>query len=668
MKKLLFILTCIVFSSYGLDNRQVFDRLLQSFSNDQVSKKESDEGKEAKVSDGMDNPWLQREQLFQLYTDILPALDGVLSLQSVDDLQLYCGSINHPHLSLFSKIDRTVTSFGQGYLAHKLSNPITDIFVLQKGQNRLQRFEQNIKLRESVEAALVAIAEIEPSVYGHWGILDSKVQQSIDNLYFTWLPDSLNKSSVSLEVRTRLFQMLILPQLASDVLFGAIPDLLSKSVGWSNLSYKQIFSKSTFTQIGITFGALRFCKLKQFAWAWAHVRASKEMHFMHRLHAPGTEGYLFGGIPLDEDFLFAIKQISLFEYPVTLLFNAIKIYSLHKSCKEIVASSDLLLSIHAKVNGFATFCRQVEQLKVLVGDAYPFPELSPEMKELYELLTTGTFDCPSRWALAGRVLKAHRLISKHKDQCASLFAWVGAIDADMSMVKLMEEHKDLSASFTYVSYDESDKKVCLAAQDFWNPFIDSATVVTNNISLGQTTKDMNVILTGSNAGGKSTLMKALLFNTILAQTFGVAAAKNFTIKPFSKIYSSMQLVDDLAGGKSRFAAEIDRAKDIVGTLQDSNGPTFLVIDELFTGTSSEKGRRLAGKMLTRLFDSDQCLTLCATHFNELTDLSRTGKCINMRVAAPFKTNAGKLSYPYVLEYGVSVTNVAEDMFDEAIGW
>ena len=132
MKKFFLLSVLLIFNSYGLENHHIFDRILQSLSNHQVQAKENNESKETSVSDDMHNPWLQREQLFKLYTKVLSYSTDTLSLQSIDDLQLYCGTINHPSLSLFNRIDRTVTSFGQGYLAYKLANPITDISVLQQ--------------------------------------------------------------------------------------------------------------------------------------------------------------------------------------------------------------------------------------------------------------------------------------------------------------------------------------------------------------------------------------------------------------------------------------------------------------------------------------------------------------------------------------------------------
>jgi len=670
VKKFFLLSVLLIFNSYGLENHHIFDRILQSLSNHQVQAKENNESKETSVSDDMHNPWLQREQLFKLYTKVLSYSTDTLSLQSIDDLQLYCGTINHPSLSLFNRIDRTVTSFGQGYLAYKLANPITDISVLQQRQVRIQQFEEDVLQRDAVDMALHEIARVESAIYGYWNNLDDRMQQSIDALYFTWLPDRLNNSAIQLEVRTRFFQLLTTAQLLSNTFLAAIPDLFAKSAGQSNLSYAQILKNACMFQLSTLFGACRLGKLRECIWAWQHMKSPGKLHLAHLLDVPGNESQIFGlwSLQQGEDPSYA-KAVSLFEYPVTLIINGINIYGWQKTIKQFTEKSNLLFAIHKKVNGFAKLCQQVKQLEKLVGDVYPLPKLSPELDELYTLLNTATFNYPSHLSGIGRVLKAHRLICKYKDEFAKLFAWLGEIDADISMTKLIKEHKNMSASFTYVSYDESNKVAYIFAKDFWNPFINPSSVVVNTIELGQVTKDMNVVLTGSNAGGKSTLMKAVLFNIILAQTFGIAAAKQFSFKPFGKIYSSMQLVDDLADGKSHFAAEIDRAKDIVATSKKiNNGPVFLVIDELFTGTASDKGRRLAEKMLTRLFGANHCMTICATHFNELTDLTQYCNCINMRLAAPFKDEYGKLSYPYILEPGISTINVAEDMFDEIVDW
>lgn len=92
-------------------------------------------------------------------------------------------------------------------------------------------------------------------------------------------------------------------------------------------------------------------------------------------------------------------------------------------------------------------------------------------------------------------------------------------------------------------------------KEVYHPLIDNP--VCNSI----TTKG-NVLLTGSNASGKSTFLKTIAINSILAQTIGTSLSKEY-IAPVYRIYSSMALRDDLANSDSYYIVEIKSLKRIL---------------------------------------------------------------------------------------------------------
>jgi len=93
----------------------------------------------------------------------------------------------------------------------------------------------------------------------------------------------------------------------------------------------------------------------------------------------------------------------------------------------------------------------------------------------------------------------------------------------------------------------------LSVKEVYHPLIDNP--VCNSI----TTKG-NVLLTGSNASGKSTFLKTIAINSILAQTIGTSLSKEY-IAPVYRIYSSMALRDDLANSDSYYIVEIKSFKE-----------------------------------------------------------------------------------------------------------
>ena len=105
--------------------------------------------------------------------------------------------------------------------------------------------------------------------------------------------------------------------------------------------------------------------------------------------------------------------------------------------------------------------------------------------------------------------------------------------------------------------------------------------VKNNVSLRK-----NIIITGPNAAGKTTILKATLFNTILSQQIGCGFYSNAEIYPYHYIHCYLN-IPDTSGRDSLFQAEARRCKDILDVIVSSNKNErhFCIFDELFSGTN-----------------------------------------------------------------------------------
>jgi DNA mismatch repair protein MutS len=150
----------------------------------------------------------------------------------------------------------------------------------------------------------------------------------------------------------------------------------------------------------------------------------------------------------------------------------------------------------------------------------------------------------------------------------------------------------------------------------WYPGISSQSAVTNDWSF--TDEDRNAILTGPNAGGKSTLMKAVLVATLLAQTIGITSCKEgMELKPFGAIASHINVTDSQKRGESLFQAEMQRIKGCVDLLQSAEKrdlTALVVIDEIFSSTNPVEG--VAGAYATaRRIGTFKCaLSIISTHY------------------------------------------------------
>ena len=99
-----------------------------------------------------------------------------------------------------------------------------------------------------------------------------------------------------------------------------------------------------------------------------------------------------------------------------------------------------------------------------------------------------------------------------------------------------------------------------------------------------------MVITGPNAGGKSTFIKSITINVLLSQTLGISAASNFKITPFSLINTYLN-IPDVKGKESLFEAEMHRARDHIKMLDklDKHQFSFVIMDEIFSSTNPEEG-------------------------------------------------------------------------------
>lgn len=191
----------------------------------------------------------------------------------------------------------------------------------------------------------------------------------------------------------------------------------------------------------------------------------------------------------------------------------------------------------------------------------------------------------------------------------------------------------------------------------WHPSINAATVISNNMSLNA---KKNAILTGPNAGGKSTLVKSLLLSVLLAQTFGVVNANELSFTPFEFINSQIS-IPDCKGKESLFEAEMHRCKFNLEHIRSmSSGYSFVIMDEIFNSTNPIEGISGAYAIAKSLGSLKSTIVMFTTHYNYLTRLQRdTKRYVNYKMDVT-RTLDG-FQFPYKLTEGVSKQYIALDL-------
>jgi MutS-like protein len=223
--------------------------------------------------------------------------------------------------------------------------------------------------------------------------------------------------------------------------------------------------------------------------------------------------------------------------------------------------------------------------------------------------------------------------------------WVAAIgefEALCSLAGFAYEHPD--ASFPELTAQTTP---ILEARELRHPLLPGNASVPNDVRLGQDAQLW--IVSGSNMSGKSTLLRAIGLNAVLAWAGAPVACQSLCV---SRLYigASMRANDSLADHRSRFYAEIERLRDIVD-LPRAGRPTLFLLDELLSGTNSHD-RRIGAQALLRGLVERGAIGLATTHDLALAEIAETldGRASNVHFEDHLE--GGEMRFDYRLRPGV----------------
>ena len=160
-----------------------------------------------------------------------------------------------------------------------------------------------------------------------------------------------------------------------------------------------------------------------------------------------------------------------------------------------------------------------------------------------------------------------------------------------------------------------DERPRVEAKELGHPLLPADVAVRNPLALGA--PDNVWILTGSNMSGKSTYIKSVGLNLVLAGAGGAVCASQFEWTPL-RLYTDINVRDSLDDGKSYFQVEVERVLEVVHAAEKE--PRLIALfDELFRGTNADERLAIA-RALLRHIRTTGALLLVATHDRALADL------------------------------------------------
>jgi DNA mismatch repair ATPase MutS len=187
----------------------------------------------------------------------------------------------------------------------------------------------------------------------------------------------------------------------------------------------------------------------------------------------------------------------------------------------------------------------------------------------------------------------------------------------------------------------------LEAEGVCHPLIPAEQAIRNDVRLGSAPQVLMV--SGSNMSGKSTLLRTLGINVVLAQAGAPVRARRLRLTPLA-VGASIRLSDSLQGGVSRFYAEILRIRQILDATAGAL-PVLFLIDEFLAGTNSHD-RRIGADALVRGLVDRGAIGLVTTHDLALADIAGSLGARAANVHFEDHVEDGKIRFDYVMRPGV----------------
>ena len=548
-----------------------------------------------------------------------------------NDLEFFVDYKNGTN-TIFNKIDKTHTIGGSTFLKQLLLTPSSNIDFLNLKKNSLQQIFNLIKNGENnILTKLQNLKKYEDNIF--WILNDNSIETEslINLLYFNgYLIKNLNNSSHILTA-TNLYKIFVSPVIGvvSPILYILTPFLVLRYRFKINIYFttyvRLIYNYYMNMSFGNVFGNYKFDFIRK---VW--------MLFSLLFYCNG----IFNSI-----------ELAKLSYKLNNLICG-QVYGV---IQYVLNSYDLIKEIYDDKQ-FKNIFNKIPNREKLLSNEY--------------LLQFQKLNNPNIYlSNFGEKLNLYKFIEK--DLIKELLNTTYLCDTVVSLYLIKEKH-----NLSYPNYDTSlEPKINI--KGLKHPNIEN--FVKNDILLD---KNNNLIITGPNAGGKSTFIKSIAINILLAQTLCLSYCDNIDITPFYYISSQMNIVDD-KGYESLFEAEMNRIVtnlNIIDKCNRDNKLSILFLDELFNSTNVVEGICGSYSICKKLSNLNTNITLLTTHFTYLYKLEKsTKKFKNYKMNAIVEKD--NIKFPYKLHRGFSKQFVAlellknnkllennKELFEEAINF
>jgi DNA mismatch repair ATPase MutS len=519
------------------------------------------------------------------------------------DIELFDSYNSNPQ-TIFTSIDCTQTYGGKEFLQHIIKNPISDITLLNQRSKHLHRLTENYnEHKTSIDLLLEDLHNKEKALFWLFSCDQNEISDLYEIVYFqSMLTGFFNKSDIALT-------LLNMYKIVASPLIGILTPLIYFILPYLVIIYKFKIKVNFLWYLKALFGVM----LSDEGGTWYSNVRYLSLLLSLLLYFQGV---------------FNSVEVAKISHKISLmLFNKIE------DLKAFIQSGKKLVDILWNGSYLETFVQKNENSFHISHTIDYFNDHIPK-----------SFSLVSNFGENLKVFKQLEISNyiPFINQCY-------LIDSLLSICKVK------SKGYKSVEFVDSDIP-SIDFGDLWHPCINNP--VRNDIFLGSK-HAQHCILTGPNAGGKSTLLKSLLTNVILCQTLCIGSFSTGSMTPFYFINSQIN-IPDCKGKESLFEAEMYRCKYNIDVLTNLNQDQFAFIglDEIFNSTNPVEGIAGAYAIMKHIVKDLRVCSMLTTHYLYLTKLKKEfpNKVNNMMMKVNIKDNS--ITFPYQLTSGVSRQYIA----------
>lgn len=530
---------------------------------------------------------------------------------------------------IFSKLNGCHTKFGSLILKNIFLKPIHNVTILKKRQ---QIFQSMITIKDKIQPLLLEVQELEPELIWFWNDINLKhIDTMNDLIYFNYdiipffdLNTVLNNNEKAL-LLTNIYKIVVAPFLT------VITPLISVILPLIFLFYMK-----KKTNIDIPFTTI----LSQY---FKTLFGSDGMNMFFKNQSKAIIAS------------FVTKGIYLFMY-----FQNIY-YSFQSSSN----TNKIINIIHDKLNKLCRYTDITNKIKEIcdganIGDLSSYITYNYLQDDLETYETYFDFpvfrESPKLFSNKGKILTCFQKFRKNKDKMVNVFHYTGLIDAIYSIQNVLTTSTPENP-YCITKY-LTKKRPTINLKDIWHPYLTDPKTVKNSVDIKN-----NILITGANASGKSTLIKSIIVNLLLSQTIGINSSSDFQMTPFYMIETYLHIPDS-KGSSSLFEAEMMRSKEYIDKLKnmDPSHFSFIVLDEIFSSTNYVEGFSGAYSILKKISSFENAMAITTSHYTDLEILEKDtdGQIINYKFEVDRDEN-NEIVFNYILKRGISRQYIALEL-------